>query len=151
MNIYKTELFPYLEGDMLAGKTQTLTIIDFGFENVASERGEERKCVLSFNETNKVMILNKTNAKVLTSLFGQETDEWKGKRITVYTERVKAFGKYYDALRMKQSVQDVVTRAQQDQLEMAQELAQELPGTEDKEFDEQVNLFELGFDLKGEN
>lgn len=110
MNIFKTDLFQYLEGDMLQGKTQTMTIKGFGFELVASERGEENKCVLSFNETDKSMILNKTNAKELAKLFGPETDEWVGKRVQLYTERVKAFGKVHNALRLREQVQNTVTK-----------------------------------------
>ena len=50
------------------------------------------------------MILNRTNAMIIASLYGPETDQWTGKSVTVYSARVKAFGAWHDALRIKEQI-----------------------------------------------
>lgn len=118
MNIYKTELFPYLEGDSLAGKEFEMTIKDFGSEMMPDHKGaDELKYTLQFNETDKSLILNKTNAKRLAVLFGPETNEWKGKRIVLYTEEVKAFGKLHNAIRIKGTSDDKPEETAEDIIE----------------------------------
>ena len=48
------------------------------------------------------MVLNKTNAKTIASLYGNHVEAWPGKRITIYVQKnVRAFGSVTDALRIK--------------------------------------------------
>lgn len=101
VNIYDTELFPYLEGEALVGSALKLTIRDFKFEEMIAHGGKkETKPVLYFRENKKGFVLNKTNAKTIAVLFGSETGQWEGKQITLYTEEVQAFGATYNALRV---------------------------------------------------
>ena len=53
---------------------------------VIGEVGDDVKPILSFMGGLKPMVLNKTNAGVLSSLFGEETDNWSGKQINVYCD-----------------------------------------------------------------
>jgi hypothetical protein len=46
------------------------------------------------------LILNKTNAARIAALYGGETDDWTGQRISLYTESVKAFGATHNAVRV---------------------------------------------------
>ena len=46
------------------------------------------------------MWLNTVNIRNLTRLFGK-VENWVGKKVTVYTEDVKAFGKITKGLRVK--------------------------------------------------
>ena len=92
MNIYKTELFPYVEGDSLKGKTVTLTMATVNVEKLKNNRGqEEKKYVVYFDESQKGLVLNKTNAKIISRLYGPETNAWTGQRITLYAEEIRAF------------------------------------------------------------
>jgi hypothetical protein len=51
------------------------------------EVGEDIKPVLHFlGNVLKPMVLNKTNASVLVSLFGEESDAWTGQLICVYSD-----------------------------------------------------------------
>ena len=100
MNIYKTELFPYLSGPMLNGSVWPLTIKGFEVERMEGRRGVESKFVISFVETDKKLILNKTNAQIIAMLHGEETDGWKGKQINVYAEDVRAFGETHRVVRV---------------------------------------------------
>jgi hypothetical protein len=105
LNIFMTDLFPYLEGEELKDETLTLTIKDIRQEKMQSHKGkEESKYVLYFQETPKGFVINKTNAKRIAVLHGKMTGGWYGKKITLYTEEVRAFGEIHNALRVAPSV-----------------------------------------------
>jgi hypothetical protein len=48
--------------------------------------GGERKLVVSFKESARDLICNKTNAKVIALGYGDETDAWIGKKIQIYND-----------------------------------------------------------------
>lgn len=101
MNIYKTRLFPHIMGESLLGKTVTLTMKDLVGEMLPTGKGkEEEKLVLYFVETDKGLILNRTNAKTIASLYGAETDGWPGNRISIHPEQIKAFGAVHCTVRV---------------------------------------------------
>ena len=72
-------------------------------ENVSGGRGkdEEVKPVLYFIGKTKGMVLNKTNAKVITKAYGDETDDWHGKVIELYQTEVEFQGDMVAALRIR--------------------------------------------------
>jgi hypothetical protein len=102
MNIFGTELFPYIQGEMLADNEATMTISDVKVEELVNNRGENSKPVVYFKERDKGLILNKTNARVIAALYGPETDDWIGERITLYAERGTWFGKSGYAVRVNE-------------------------------------------------
>jgi hypothetical protein len=96
-------LFPskYLKADD-ATPPITLTVKRVSWERMKDQDGnEEDKPVIWFNEEEKGMVLNRTNANTLTALFGSETDRWTGQRVVLGTEMVTAFGATKPALRFK--------------------------------------------------
>jgi len=64
---------------------------------------QESCLILKFQEAKyKPMICNATNAKAISKATGSEyIQDWAGKKITIGTERVKAFGELWDALRVR--------------------------------------------------
>lgn len=96
-------LYPsqYLGAHDLQGKDATVTIARVVVEELKTERGSERKPVLHFEKAEKRMVLNKTNATAIAALYGNETNAWAGKRITLYATPVSAFGKEVEALRVR--------------------------------------------------
>jgi hypothetical protein len=102
MNIYKSGLFPYIDGDQLGGRDVVLTIRDCRDEKLPGHDGRPVvKPLIVFQETSKCLILNKTNAKTVIKLYGKETAGWVGKKITLYPTTVKAFGEEYTAVRIR--------------------------------------------------
>lgn len=100
-NIFATELFPYLEGIMLRGKGRILlTIKEVNREEVSSNRGSEPKYIIRFEERDKGLILNKTNAKAIAFLYGEDYETWPGQRIYVYAEEGTWFGEKGYAVRV---------------------------------------------------
>jgi hypothetical protein len=101
MNIYSTDLFQYMAGDMIGQSTITLTIANVTMENMNSGKGgAQSKPCLRFKERDKLMVLNKTNAKTLAAALGPETENWKGARVTIAAPIVDAFGKSARSLRI---------------------------------------------------
>lgn len=47
---------------------------------------------LAFKGKKKQLILNATNRKTLTLMFGPYPSEWRGKEITLYSAEIRAFG-----------------------------------------------------------
>jgi len=100
---------PYLAGAELDdgnGKFQpiVLTIKSAGDEMVREiGTNKEEKClVIHWQENRKPMICNVTNAKAIEKATGTAyVQEWAGHKIKIGTEKVKAFGEIWDALRVK--------------------------------------------------
>lgn len=75
----------YLKAVEFQGRDVTLTIAGVRLEELEDTKGEKkRKGVVSFRETQKQLVLNRTNAMCIARMFGSETDDWAGKRVTLY-------------------------------------------------------------------
>lgn len=104
MNV--NDIFPsrFLKAHDLGGKAFTLTIKAVTLEDVGHGAERESKLTIAFEKATKMMLLNRTNAMIIASLYGPETDSWVGKAVCVYSARVKAFGAWHDALRIKEQI-----------------------------------------------
>ena len=89
-----SDVFPskYLKAEDLEGANVTVTIEEVNREEVGPKK--ESKLVISFVNTLKKMVLNKTNAATIAKLYGEETDEWLGKRIILYSKDTEFQGKW---------------------------------------------------------
>lgn len=97
MNI--NEAFPsnYIKAADLQGGSPTVTI-----SHVTSEEiGDDCKLVLYFQGKEKGMVLNKTNANNIGSLYGAETDDWHGKKVTLAVAWVDFQGRSVEAIRVR--------------------------------------------------
>lgn len=71
--------------------------------------GKQEDCTVCHFEGSKPMILNSTNAKAITKATGTPyIEEWAGKTVTLYTQKIRAFGEMVDALRIKTTVAKVL-------------------------------------------
>ncbi|MDR3634386.1 MAG: hypothetical protein P4L84_11325 [Isosphaeraceae bacterium] len=61
----------------------------------------QKKVKVTFRESDKALLLNATNRNTLVTLYGDETDEWEGKRITLYPSEVAFGGKLVPCIRVK--------------------------------------------------
>lgn len=93
MDLAKSQKWEFLEGWMLHGKKDvTLTVKDVVSGDVYNPKTNETKdeYQVIFEETDKKLILNKTNLKMCVQLFeSSESDDWRGRRIAVYGEWIK--------------------------------------------------------------
>lgn len=79
-------LFPnrFLKAVEFKGKDVTLTIEKIEIETLEGDKGAKAKGIISFRETKKQLVLNRTNAECLAGMFGRDTDNWLGKRVTLF-------------------------------------------------------------------
>jgi hypothetical protein len=97
MNINGAFPSTYLKAPDLAGRRALVTISHVKLEDV----GDEAKPVLYFQGKEKGLVLNKTNANMITEITGSdETDHWKGKPIVLYVTKVDYQGKRVDGIRV---------------------------------------------------
>src|SRR3990167_11326452 len=92
-----TSAFPgnYLKAADLKGRQVPVSIERVEMEDV----GGDHKPVVYFQGAERGLVLNKTNANIIADMYGQETDQWAGKRIVLYPARVEFQGKLGDAIR----------------------------------------------------
>ena len=71
--------------------------------NVSNSKKEKCK-VIHFEEKNvKPLICNATNSKIIQKLYNTPyVEEWQGKKIQLYTAKIKAFGELLEALRIRE-------------------------------------------------
>lgn len=104
MNV--NDIFPsrFVKAHDLGDKEVTVTVKSATMEDMGHGAEKETKLCIWFERATKGFVLNKTNAMIIASMYGPETDNWKGKAITIYSARVKAFGAWHDAVRVKEQV-----------------------------------------------
>jgi hypothetical protein len=85
------ELYPnrFMKAGEFKGKDVTLTITKVILEELAGKVGPEKKGILCFARTTKQLVLNKTNGLCLKALFGRNTDEWIGKKVTFFPAEIQ--------------------------------------------------------------
>lgn len=70
-------------------------------EDVGDKGKKEVKPVLYFIGKDKGMVLNKTNARVLETAYGAETDDWHGKPVTIVSTETEYAGDMVACLRLR--------------------------------------------------
>lgn len=101
---YKSFNSSYIGGWTFEDGDKTLTIKDVQpmmVRNEKTQSGEEKICII-FEEIDKPMVLNSTNNETITKVIGSSLfDDWVGKKIILGTEKVRAFGDVWDAVRVR--------------------------------------------------
>lgn len=91
--------------ELAPGEEKMLTIKNIYKDEVQDTTGSKKMCLIcSFVEAPKPMVLNKTNCKTLEKLYSPFQEDWIGKKIIVAAAKVKAFGEFVEALRIKNTV-----------------------------------------------
>jgi hypothetical protein len=100
MNIGTAFPSQYLKAADLQGKEPAVTIERVEFEPVGQDK--QMKPVLYFAGKEKGMVLNKTNAQTILTLTGtEETDDWGGFSVRLYSTKVQFEGRVVDSIRIK--------------------------------------------------
>jgi hypothetical protein len=98
------DLFPskWLRAADLGNTPRVATISGIDFAIIG--RDNEKKAVVSFSNSTKKLILNATNARTLSNLFGKQLAGWIGQKITLYTCEVNYRGEMTRAVRIKEEI-----------------------------------------------
>jgi hypothetical protein len=91
----------FLRKDDVGDDEVTVTIKDVALEEMPGDSGDTR-WVLYFREMPKGMVLNATTIRVLDKSFGSHSDDWAGKKVTLYVdEGVQFKGQVVGGLRLR--------------------------------------------------
>jgi len=104
----------YITAAELVGKEPTLTIGNVTLEQVeslkpAGDEGSNGKTkdrvIVYFKESkgDRGWLLNRTNAECIKELWGRETNDWLGHRITLFVQQVRVGPKMEPGIRIKGS------------------------------------------------
>lgn len=87
----------YLKSADLQGRVAKLKISDVRSEMI----GSDQKLVMFFQGKERGMVLNKTNARTIADVYGNDTDQWQGGEIEVFSMKVDFQGRMVDGLRVR--------------------------------------------------
>ncbi len=92
-------IFPskYIKAADLKGREHTVVIAKCEIEKL----GEDNKLVIYFQNREKGLVCNRTNADRIAYLYGSNTDAWTGREIVLYPDMVNFQGKVTEAVRVK--------------------------------------------------
>jgi len=80
----------YLQAADFRDKVVILTIKDLEVQVFEGRKGDENKIVMSFEETDKKLVMNKTNDNAFAIITGKKKAiTWKGEKITVGPHMIK--------------------------------------------------------------
>lgn len=98
-----SEMFPsrWLKASDFADGDATLTIREVGQERIGQGKDAADKFVLYFEDEDKGLVLNKTNVNTIAKLHGDDTDDWIGKDITLFTTEVQFQSDMVEAIRVR--------------------------------------------------
>jgi len=106
------DIFPskYLKAaDLPEEGSQTFTIEKVTVEEIGKDK--ERKPVVHFDETDKAMVCNKTNWNTIVRVAGSDdSDDWRGKKISLGRAEVEAFGEMVEAIRVRTKTVNTKTK-----------------------------------------
>jgi len=89
------------DGDIPDEGNLVVTMSHVEMKSIGQGADASMKPVLYFHETEKGLVLNKTNANTIQGLYGAETDDWNGKRIALFSTEVDFQGKQTLAIRVR--------------------------------------------------
>lgn len=102
-----SKVFPsrYVKAAELNGKRVTVTIRNLVMEEMTLPgKKPEKQPVLYFQNATKGLVLNKSNSDVISSFYGDESDFWGGKQITLYPTTITAFGEEHEVIRVAKKI-----------------------------------------------
>lgn len=106
----------YLFAFDLGGKERTLTIDRVVGGELEGEKGRKTKkplCYFKESQSGKPLALNATNSKAIAKLYGNEIEEWIGKRITIYPTVTEMNGESVECIRVRPRVPAEKAKAQE--------------------------------------
>lgn len=101
MSTWQTHFGSWLKVEDLQGRSVPVTIARATVEDVAGDRGSERKLIVAFANKTKRLILNKTNAQSIAQIAGDDPDRWPGATLTLYPATTSFGGRTVPCIRIR--------------------------------------------------
>jgi hypothetical protein len=94
----------YIAAVEMGDKTPTLTIKGVKLCKLEDDKGRQKdKGIVFFKEIDRGWVLCKTNAMCLARMFGDDTNDWTGKRVTLFSTLVQVGKEKQPGIRVKGS------------------------------------------------
>ncbi len=138
MSVKISEAYPsqYLKCADLNGKPWDMKIRTVSEEDLGQGHDKETKPVVYFENAQKGLVLNKTNATTIAKVYGDDTGTWTGQGVQVFPTQVEFKGETVDAIRVR-VVQEAQPEAQSEaQPEKQPEKQPDAPMADDELNDE---------------
>ena len=94
-------LFPHIKAEML--ETPACLHLSGKYREVLPENGatnQKARLELFFVNSQKTAIVNATQVLKIVEMYGAESDGWEGKPIVLYADKIPAFGKTHNVVRV---------------------------------------------------
>ncbi len=125
----------YIKAADLQGRTVPVVISDVKIETLGSGQDAEQKAILYFQGKERGLVLNKTNANIISQAYGDETDDWIGMEIELYVAMVQFQSNMVEAVRVRiprkkpagQAPAPVITSGKQEPLKQRAEMDDDVP------------------------
>lgn len=91
----------YLKSSDLQGREIKVVISHVTIEELTGDRGAESKPVLYFEGKQKGVVLNRTNSDTISHAYGDETDDWPGCELIIFSQRVQGPNGMTDGIRFR--------------------------------------------------
>lgn len=96
----------------LGGKDVTVTIANVKAGELTSQGNRKsKKPIVFFQGKDKGFALNKTNAKTIAQLYGNDTTQWVGKRITIFPTTTTFGSETVDCIRVRPRIPQAQARS----------------------------------------
>lgn len=105
MNI--NDAFPskYIKAsDLPEGKISAATMDEISLQDIGQGEQKQKKIVISFVGKDKAFVCNKTNARAIAKLYGEDTDEWSGKSIGLFRTEVQFGADMVESIRVHSKI-----------------------------------------------
>lgn len=100
----------------LNGKDVTVTISRVEAGTLTGQGGRKaKKPVVYFEGKEKGLALNATNAKTIAALYGNYTEKWVGRQITLYPATTQMNGETVECIRVRPSAPKAPSAKQEEQ------------------------------------
>lgn len=101
----------YIKASDLQDREAKVVISHVDMEDIGGDNGD-RKPVLYFVGKTKGLVLNRTNANMVSMIYGHDTDQWQGGEIILYPTMAEFRGKQTPAIRIKLPTRQVAPKPQ---------------------------------------
>lgn len=120
-----SNLFPskWLQASDLNGKDWPLTVQDVQIESVGNP--PEPRPAVYFHGTEKALILNKTNTNSIVKMYGDDSEYWAGRQITLFPTQTDFGGKTVPCIRVRLELPS--TKAPPQDRDLNDDLDDEIP------------------------
>ncbi len=82
----------------------TIDRVEAGMLDVPGTSAKKKKPIVYMRNTEKGFALNKTNAKLIAGMYGNDTAKWVGKKIALYATSTNFGGESVECVRVRPSI-----------------------------------------------